>query len=153
MKYNLKEMARAVNKKYKEMVYQSEPKREVLLEGKFRDYQFYILNLGTHPTAYIEIHSNSKLYGKGYFEIYELGLDIDVHGGLTYANGNLYTDSDIKTGWFIGWDYGHFGDYLGYEKMFPVELQTQGKKWTTEEIFEEVCCAIDQIIDFEERNL
>lgn len=153
MKYNLKEMSEAINKEYKRMVYQAQPKREVLLEGKFKNYQFYILNLGTHPTAYIEIPKESYLFEKEYNEIYDMGLDIDVHGGLTYSSKNLYIDKDIKKGWFIGWDYAHYGDYLGYEEMYPSELRTYEKRWTTEEIFNEVCCAIDQIIDFEGSKL
>lgn len=64
----------------KQMEYSSERKREILFEGKYRDYQFYILNLGTHPTAYVEIPKENKLYEKDYDEI-----DIDVHGGLTYS--------------------------------------------------------------------
>lgn len=146
VKYNLEKDAKIVNKEYKKMKYGSNRIQEILLEGRVKDYPFYILNLGTHPTAYIEIPVDSELFGKGYNEIYEMGLDLEVHGGLTYSNNYL---SGIKdNSWFIGWDYAHAGDYVGYDVNFSEFTDTEKKKWTTEEIYNEVCCAIDQIIDF-----
>ena len=103
------------------MVYTSEHKREVLDTGYFHGFFYYILNLGTHPTAYIRIPENHSCYKKDYVEI-----DIDVHGGLTYANNYLCVENNTELeGWFIGWDYGHAGDYMGYYvkeilKMSPV---------------------------------
>lgn len=128
---------------YKQMVYQMERKIEILCEGTYKGYQFYILNLGTHPTAYIEIPRKSKLFGKSYEEIYRMGIDLDVHGGLTYSNDNLQTIQENS--WFIGWDYAHYNDYAGYEERLPKELRTDGRKWTTEEILEDVANAIEQI--------
>lgn len=132
---------------YKQMKYQADRKLEILCEGKYKAYQFYILNLGTHPTAYIEIPFTNKLFGMGYGEIYDMGIDIEVHGGLTYADDYL---RDIKNNtWFIGWDYAHYNDYAGYEIRFPEELRTGGKKWTTEEIFDDVVSVIEQIRKYE----
>ena len=37
----------------KKMIYSSKAKRELLGKGKYLGYNYYILNLGTHPTAYI----------------------------------------------------------------------------------------------------
>ena len=126
----------------KDMKYQSDRKVEILMEGKYKNYQFYILNLGTHPTAYVEIPRGNKLFRKDYDEI-----DIDVHGGLTYSKDYL---QDIKEeGWFIGWDYAHAFDYCGlYEDDFPY-INDGGKKWTTLEIFAHVTDVIDQIIKIE----
>jgi len=94
----------------KEMVYTSERKREVLDTGYFHGFFYYILNLGTHPTAYIRIPESHSCYKKDYDEI-----DIDVHGGLTYAKDYLHVENNVKMeGWFIGWDYAHAGDYMGY---------------------------------------
>ena len=127
------------NVEYKPMVYQAERKIEILCEGTYKGYQFYILNLGTHPTAYVEIPKESKLFHKGYMEI----DDINVHGGLTYAEDHL---QDIKEDtWFIGWDYAHAGDYLGFEAILPSQLRLNEKKWTTEEIFDDVVSVIEQI--------
>ena len=131
----------------KNMEYSEKRKLEILYEGKYRDYQFYILNLGTHPTAYIEIPRNSSLFGKEYDSI-----NIEVHGGLTYSDDNL---GDIKAdSWFIGWDYAHYGDYMGYESKLPLNYRfDDNKKWTTEEIFEEVKEAIDQIMILEREEI
>ena len=121
----------------KEMVYTSEHKREVLDTGYFHGFFYYILNLGTHPTAYIRIPENHKYYQVDYDEV-----DVDVHGGLTYGKDYLHIENDVKIdGWFIGWDYGHAGDYMGYyaDEIFNLALyKDDDKKWTTEEIAKEV---------------
>lgn len=137
--------------KFKVMEYGKERRTELLCKGKYKNYNYYVLNLGTHPTAYIEIPKENKLYRKSYDEIYKIGCDIDVHGGLTYSNNELM---GVKSeNWFIGWDYAHCGDYCGYEEFMPESIRTYGKKWTTEEIIEECKNAIDQIIDFESKEI
>lgn len=136
-------------KLYKEMVYGPDSKLEILLEGTYKGYQFYILNLGTHPTAYVEIPRESKLFGKGYNKIYEMEIDIDVHGGLTYASDKLHSIKENT--WFIGWDYAHAGDYAGYEEILPSKIRTGGYKWTTKEIFDDVVSVIEQIIKEENK--
>jgi hypothetical protein len=111
---------------------------ERLAEGEYRGFTYYVLTLGTHPCAYIDV-TGTLLDGKGYDDI-----DIDCHFGLTYAEPHLST---VDTGgWFIGWDYAHYGDFVGYTLEMPLEMQT-GKKWTTEEMVTECKYAIDQIID------
>lgn len=118
----------------KEMTYSTNRKIELLDSGKCMNYNYYILNLGTHPTAYIEIPKNHKYYLKYYDDI-----DIDVHGGLTYSEDYLNLENEkINNSWFIGWDYAHFDDFIGYELNYPIEFRTNGKKWTTKEIQEEV---------------
>lgn len=118
----------------KKMVYSSERKIDVLDTGYCFGLLYYILNLGTHPTAYIKIPKDSKYYGKDMDEI-----DLEVHGGITYAKDYLYISKNQKVdGYFIGWDYAHYNDYAGYEEKLPQNLRTGGKKWTTQEIYEEI---------------
>lgn len=135
-----------LNVEYKQMAYQPDRIFEVLCQGKYEEYQFYIMNLGTHPTAYVEIPITNKLFGKDYFEIYDMETDIDVHGGITYSRNHLFGGEKNK--WFIGWDYAHAGDYAGYSEKYPelARLSIYDKKWTTEEIFEDVVNAIQQIM-------
>lgn len=110
-------------------------KREIIGHGKYEGYTFYILSLGTHPTAYVEIPKYHYIYKKEYSEIYE----IDVHGELTYSENYLYLPNDkLENSWFIGWDYNHYDDY---NSMFF----TEGKKWTTKEIFDDVKSVIEQL--------
>ena len=128
--------------KIKPMIYQADRKLELLYKGNYKGYDYYILNLGTHPTAYIEIPKGHKFYKKHYDRI-----DLNVHGGLTYSDSELM---GIKsTSWFIGWDYAHLGDYLGYEVKFEFARCLDDKKWTTEEIIKDCKNAIDQIIEME----
>ena len=118
----------------KEMIYQAERKIEVLDTGYCLGFLYYILNLGTHPTAYIKIPRDHKYFKKDYMEI-----DLDVHCGPTYSRDYLYISKNNKVdGWFVGWDYAHYNDYAGYDEIMPKEIQTGGKKWTTEEIYKEV---------------
>ena len=79
-----------------------------------------------------------------------MGCDIDVNGGLTYSDNKLMGISSDN--WFIGWDYAHAYDYMGYytEGEFLAE---ETKKWTTEEIIDECKNAIDQIIEFESKEI
>ncbi len=130
----------------KEMIYQKDRKIELLHNDIYKNYHYYILNLGTHPTAYVEIPKKSNLYGKNYNDI-----DIMCHYGLTYGRSELYTSENTKldNSWFIGWDYAHCDDYCGYEESMPEFLQTKGKKWTTQEIIEECKNVIEQIINLE----
>lgn len=123
----------------KEMVYSTKPIKEVLHNGQYKGYEFCILNLGTHPTAYVECKlKNCSSYG-------DERLDgISVHGGFTYF-GKGYWDNNEKD--YLGWDYAHYMDYAGYELMFPESMRGFGnKKWTTTEIYEEVKSVIDQLL-------
>lgn len=135
----------------KEMIYQPDRKAEVLATGFCFGLLYYIVNLGIYPTAYIKIPKNNKFYGKGAEEI-----DINVHGGITYSSKSLYiNDRNEIEGWFIGWDYGHSGDYLGFEDKY-IRGTSKGKKWTTDEIFAEVreaCYQIQTSIEIDEDTL
>ena len=132
--------------KIKPMVYQVDRCKKLLYNDIYKGFHFYIMNLGTHPTAYVEIPKDHPLYLKNYHEI-----DIEVHGGLTYSDTSLNTsnNTEIDNSWFIGWDYAHAYDYCGFmKKEIFEELYSHGnKKWTTEEIIEECKDVIDQIID------
>ena len=133
--------------KYEEMkyFYTENPLCKILMSGKYKNYQFYIMSMGTHPTAYVEIPKGHKLYEKDYNQICYMGIDINVHGGLTYSCSIL---GDIKEdSWFIGWDYAHYGDYYAMPFEFNPELESVicKKKWTTLEILEDVKRCIETL--------
>lgn len=113
----------------KEMEYQAKRKIELLFDEEYKGYHYYILNLGTHPTAYVEITKGNKLFGKTYDEIYEDDIDIEVHGGLTYSR-----------------------DYMGYDDLFS-QFAIGGYKWTTQEIIKECENVIEQIIELEGKQM
>lgn len=129
MRYSTKEEARVWHLNNKDY------KRELLGTGEYKGYTFYMLSLGTHPTAYVETPKNHSVYKKEYFDICE----IDVHGGITYSESYLYLPNEkLENSWFIGWDYDHWDDYNSM-------LHHGGKKWTTEEIYEDVKNVIEQL--------
>lgn len=120
----------------KEMIYSANQKREILATGYCFGLLYFIMNLGFHPTAYIKLPNNSNIDEN----------EIDVHGGITYSKDHLWiNDNEKLDGKFIGWDYGHYMDYGGYEELLPKEMRAGGKKWTTKEIYEEVRHACYQI--------
>lgn len=55
--------------------------------------------------GYVDLPKDHKLYGKDYDNI-----DVNVHGGLTYAD---YTSDDM---WRIGFDCAHAWDKIPYDK-------------------------------------
>lgn len=129
----------------KEMKYSPLRSNEVLHEDEYLDYKFAIVNRGTHPTAYVECKIKDL---KDYYDD-RLG-SISVHGGFTFyglPNWPMSCGSDTL---FLGWDYGHFGDFVclgfGLGPMF------RDKKWTTQEIYEEVKDVIHQLIQLEEKE-
>ena len=135
----------------KEMIYKPKREIEILDEGYLGYLHYCIVSLGTHPCAYIELPKEHKYYGKDYEDI-----EISCHGGLTYRSdqGIIPKDSeDHRDGFWIGWDYGHCYDYAGYEVMFPIDLQSGGKRWTTEEILVEVKDVAWQLLQTEEEEI
>lgn len=136
---------------YKKMEYSSKRKRELLYREKFVNYEIFIMNLGTHPTAYIKVPETHPFYGKDYNEV-EIE-DIEVHGGITYCDDHLFiSDTEEVNGWFIGWDYAHWEDFIGTDYMLPENLKTNGKKWTIEEIIVECLIVIAQLRVVEKNN-
>ena len=138
----------------KEMVYKKKRNKgnTILDTGYYENYEYLILSLGTHPCAYICLTPDDIFYKKDYDNI-----DIYCHGGLSFADNciiNILEYSDkykcdtlqtFNRDWIIGWDYAHYDDYIGY---YPNNINV--KKWTTQEIKEEVKYVINQLI---EKNL
>lgn len=112
---------------------------EILDEGNINGFDYKIINYGPHPCAYVSLPSNHKYYNEDYDNI-----DINCHGGLTFGRITTFKpDKDIK--FWIGWDYAHLGDYSGLDIRYPSDFRVGGKKWTTEEILEEVKNVICQL--------
>ena len=112
----------------KEMIYENnQHSPEQLAAGTFLGYDYYALSFGTHPCAYVELPRNNKYFGRIYDDI-----PIECHGGLTYSSNKLHTVD--HTGWFIGWDYAHWGDYNG---SLPDFLNKGSNQYTTVEMIED----------------
>lgn len=114
----------------KEMIYQNNRKIEVIHSGEYAGYKFAILNLGTHPTAYVENKNGFSDYNEANDKTNWL-----PHGGFTYY-GEAYWNKEDKTT-YLGWDYAHCTDWASYWSDSE-NLILNNHKWTTAEIFKEV---------------
>lgn len=136
---------------FKSMEYKATGSFDVLADATYKGYRFLIVSYGTHPCAYVVLPETSKFYGKNYEnEIFD-DLNFHVHGGLTYSEWGLKRLLGKKA-YLIGWDYAHYSDFTGYAFSNPFFLQGDEKKWSTEEIYEEVKEVIDEIIKEEADN-
>lgn len=121
--------------KMKPMVYGPERKEQVLFSGIYKGRKFVILSLGTHPTAYVELNKEELEKSKSYDD-----YRLSCHCGFTYLGDAYWDKTDDAT--YIGWDYAHCGDYSGYHTEF--KMWDHEKKWSTEEIFDDVKECIDE---------
>ena len=129
---------------YKQPSYVATRCNKELLRGEYRGYEYHILDLGTHPTAYVKIPEGHPLYKKDWMDWkHPVAYEIEVHGGITYSRDYLYCKGTNLDGWWIGWDYAHWGDYAGDDSEL-MNLLT--KRWTTEEILTDVTSVIDQCL-------
>lgn len=119
----------------KEMEYKKNRILDILHTGTFEGRKFVILSLGHHPTAYVEVRDYEP---QGYNE-----YDLNVNGGATYFGKAHWDKEDNST--YVGWDYAHCEDFSGIWIDRENEYVFVLKKWTTQEIFEEVMIAIKQL--------
>ena len=99
--------------------------------GEISGYKWEIrVCRGNHPCAYVTIPDEHFVVESKMSDYYEVDrvCKIDVHGGLTYMNGNE-----------IGWDYAHSGDFCYYSPN-PYE-----HKYTREEIMEDIERVIESL--------
>ena len=129
-----------------EMTY--EPKMhdaKILYKGDFRGIDYLIVSYGTHPCCYVRIPLGNKYYNIDFDKI-----DIDCHGGITYAQ---FCDFGFGKKYYIGWDYAHFDDYTGFNQLAEIVCKDMnipfkrlgGKKWTVFELIKECQYVIRQI--------
>lgn len=125
-------------------VYKLDCKNKVLLEGDYWGRHFVILRYRQgHPNAYMEVLPDDWIktqepseYAKEhhYDDRYD-SFSGNVNGGATYYGGAYWDDKDNRT--YIGWDYGHCGDYDAWFSRNSGKEDT-GHKWTIIEILMDV---------------
>lgn len=128
----------------KEMIYGTK-EFEILDMGTYKGKDYVIVSImGNHPCAYV----NSNIdYSDDYDTPAHCGFTF--YGSLSHWENKVTLDEETKQFFkrcFIGWDYGHAGDYT-----YGFHLKDD-KKWTTEEILENVKEVIDWIIIKEHKN-
>ena len=133
----------------KEMMYTSKRIFEVLDRSFYNNYQYAIINYGSHPCCYIALEK-----GDIYYEVEYDNIGIDCHGGFTYSeHGLIYVGCNPEKIilpeelWVIGWDYGHTWDYnaLFINEVAEPPFLNKCKKWTTQEMLDEVHNVIEQL--------
>lgn len=129
---------------FEEMEYLPKMTKKILCDSSYLGCRFLIVSYGTHPCAYIEIPKDHKWFGIDYDD--EELNHIECHGGITFS-GDLSHILEKTGKWFIGWDYAHIEDYDGLLcnlNNYPFR-DIRCKKWTTQEIYEEVKKVIESI--------
>ena len=134
----------------KPMVYQKDRKIELLDSGNYNGYNYAIFSYGTHPCAYVEIPKDNPCYKLKEDKLEDL---ISCHWGITYyrnfnSKGKEHSPHIYDVfgkAKVIGWDYAHCYDYAGYYAEENNPYFESLKKWTTEEIFEEVVDVIRRL--------
>lgn len=136
-----------------------EMESSVIVEGSFADkWEFRIVNTrGMHPCAYIRIPDDSclanickELYNRADRPFYDAPMfnQVRVHGGFTF--GEIFTKRSKEPLWgpgvWIGWDYGHCGDWAGYETE-EENISSGNTKWGIHDIIPEVASAIHLLAD------
>lgn len=127
----------------KEMTYTPTRETELLDAGLYNGIEYLIISYGTHPCAYIKVPRDNKYFGVDYNDV-----PLYVHGGLTYGGDLAYLNADIEpiinnSDYWLGWDYAHGGDFVGYDLALNLPFKSNDKKWTTDEIVRQVIQAID----------
>lgn len=126
----------------KEMVYQqTRTLAELLDSGNIDGYEYRIISFGTHPCAYIALPKTHKYYNQ-YKKLYMNSI-VKVHGNITYARGELQVEKNRQKNHWLGWDYAHYGDYVG--SISNITSPDVNKKWTTAEILKEVQFVVKQL--------
>ena len=119
--------------------------KRVLMEGDYEDRHFAIVrhDLG-FPDAYVEIKESDYIFKADCgddqrYEVYE-GC---VHGGATFFGRCYWNEEDDRL--YIGWDYGHCGDYQEYHPYTDKNSYEGDKKWTLAEILMQIAGVIADI--------
>ena len=121
----------------KQMIYREKETIKILQKGEYKEFKYCIVSYGTHPCCYVFLPKGHKYDGKHYDKI-----DIDCHGGLTFADRDLFFNPIQTNDWIIGWDYNHCDDYAGYYNDID---NVKYKKWSTYELYDEIKKVIEQL--------
>ena len=131
------------------MKYQPTRKFGVLYEGTKDDYKIVIVSYGTNPCAYIGLPKKHLLNGVHYDSFSGFNnegeyLGFPCNGGVTFTGLGIHNELHPNT-WFLGWDYAHAGDYVGYYQGTSMGKNSKNKKWTTKQIYEQCVNVIDTL--------
>lgn len=124
--------------------------RGLVDSGFYNGFDYVIYACDTHPCAYVLLKKWDPFINiQDYFNIPVL-----MHGGCTYYESldyflKYHKDYKPILGGVkvIGWDYAHAGDWLSCSSLTADE-----KKWTLEEIKDEIHSVINSIIRYDDKK-
>lgn len=132
-----------------EMEYDTEHPRsdKILAYGSYRDVEIMVVGIrGSHMCGFARV--DGLLDDSSDISSSELAW-VDCHGGVTFVGNGCHG----KKGLWIGWSYGHDGDFVAeYHRHRGVLMGPGlsdvlcGHKWTTEEVVEECLWVVDQFL-------
>lgn len=112
------------------MIYKPKREEELLDHGIYKDHEYFVISMGTHPCAYVKLNGENP----------KIAENVPCHGGVTYNRNYLMIPNEGKLdGNFIGWDYAHLNDRWGDEFC--------GYEYTTGEMVVECKGVIDELVD------
>ena len=110
----------------------------LLEEGVYKGYEFCIIHNGRgYRCGYFKVTPGHPYYGKDYSDLYE---EVDVHGGLTFADKDYPCGRDNDDGWWLGFDCAHSldavdtslpGDHHRMFDLFPELINSNYSKHAT----------------------
>lgn len=114
----------------KKMIYKPIRKEELLDRGIYKNHEYFVISMGTHPCAYVKLNSENP----------KMAENVPCHGGVTYNRNYLMIPNEEKlNGKFIGWDYAHLNDRWGDE--------FSGYEYTTGEMVADCREVIDWLVE------
>ena len=119
-------------------LYNSNRANRLVKKDTYRGLTYIIASCGTHPVAYVKIPRNHFFYRVRDKEVI-YNFPAPCHGGITFVGtpSTIGVDFNKRDIW-IGWDYAHAGDFY---------REGNGKKWTLEEIYEDVKTFINFLLE------
>ena len=90
---------------------------KIIFETTYKGYHIIIKSIcGMFPTAYVDVKMK-ELLNVRWNERRNVPFEVTYEGDMIHGSTKLlpetgkYATGDDRKGKFIGWDYGHFGDY------------------------------------------
>lgn len=118
--------------------------RDVIVDDYYKGVHYICVNIGDHPCAYF---LSTKEFIDSHPDTYGGIKGIHVHGGVSHT-GPFTNMAGLENydGHWIGWDYGHAGDWTGH---MSVEKNTKcgHRKYTTMMLITECKDAIKQYLN------
>ena len=122
--------------------YKVTDKMVLLTKGEYKGHKFAIIDFGKYPVAYVESKFTDIAIGDCDDERL---MNITAHGGVTFYDRCYWDDSKDL---YIGWDYGHYGDYIAMQGI-DFDILRDNHKWTTPEILTDVVMVIEALAEKE----